>query len=235
MVSVLCALTIPANYSTELNYFKGIFMNWKSPILWLLLSLMAVAGITLLSPAEATLGSNARVVYLHGAWVWASLIAFIAAGLVGLIALALRKENLHQWSRALGRTGLVFWVTYLPISLWAMQTNWNGLFLVEPRWRFALIFSISGLLLQLGLSFLPVVWASIGNLIYVITLFSILQATDNVMHPPGPMLESEFGRIQIFFVLLTVLLFLAAWQVARLFRSLENPNRGRTDAIAQSR
>jgi hypothetical protein len=210
-------------------------MNWKSPILWLLLSLVAVAAITLISPAEATLGANARVVYLHGAWVWASLVAFIAAGVVGLIALALRKENLHHWSRALGRTGLVFWITYLPISIWAMQTNWNGLFLTEPRWRLAMIFSISGLLLQIGLSFLPVIWASVSNLVYVITLFAVLQATENVMHPPGPMLESEFGRIQIFFIILTGLLFFAAWQVTRLFKSLENPNGGSSDIVARSR
>jgi hypothetical protein len=210
-------------------------MTLKSPILWLLLSLLAVAAITFVSPAEATLGANARVVYLHGAWVWASLVTFIAAGFVGLVALILRNENLHPWSRALGRTGLVFWITYLPISLWAMQTNWNGLFLAEPRWRFAMVFAISGLLLQLGLSFLPVLWASLGNLGYVITLFAVLQATENVMHPPRPMLESDFGRIQIFFIILAGLLFLVAWQVTRLFKSLENPNEGCSDTIAPSR
>jgi hypothetical protein len=196
-------------------------MNWKSPLLWLVISLLTVAGVTFISPAEATLGANARVVYLHGAWVWASLAAFIAAGAVGLIGLILRRESLHAWSRALGRTGLLFWITYLPISLWAMQTNWNGLFLAEPRWRFAMIFSITGILLQLGFSFLPVVWASLGNLVYVVTLFVFMQATENVMHPPGPMLDSEFGRIQIFFIVLSGLLLFAAWQVARWFQLLE--------------
>jgi hypothetical protein len=192
-----------------------------SPIFWLILSLLAIAGVTFISPAEATLGANARVVYLHGAWVWASLAAFIAAGAAGLIGLILRRESLHTWSRALGRTGLLFWITYLPISLWAMQTNWNGLFLAEPRWRFAMIFAITGILLQLGLSFLPVIWTSIGNLVYVITLFGFMQATENVMHPPGPMLDSEFGRIQIFFIILSGLLLFAAWQVARWLHNLD--------------
>ena len=186
-----------------------------SPALWFFLSLIAVAGITLVSPPEATLGPNVRVVYLHGAWVWAALAAFIAAGIIGLAGLILRRESLHHWSRAVGRTGLLFWITYLPISLWAMQTNWNGLFLAEPRWRFAMIFSITGLLLQLGLSLLPVVWSSVGNIAYLITLFAVMRATENVMHPPSPMLESDFGRIQIFFYSLTLLLFFAAWQVAR--------------------
>lgn len=197
-------------------------MNWKSPTLLLVLSLLVVTGITLLSPPEATLGANVRVVYLHGAWVWSSLAAFIAAAVIGLIALLARRTSLHQWSRALGRTGLFFWITYLPISLWAMQTNWNGLFLAEPRWRFALVFSITGILLQLGLSFLPVIWTSIGNIAYVIALFVVMSATENVMHPPGPMLESDFGRIQIFFYFLTLVLLFAAWQVARLFQKLES-------------
>ncbi|MFN2151605.1 MAG: hypothetical protein ACK2T5_08420 [Anaerolineales bacterium] len=197
-------------------------MNWKSPYIWLLLSFIVVAFIALTSPAEATLGVNARVVYLHGAWVWTALAAFLAAGGVGLIALLLRRENLHHWSRALGRTGLVFWITYLPLSLWAMQTNWNGLFLSEPRWRLAMIFSITGLLLQLGLCFLPAIWASASNFVFVITLLAVLQATENVMHPPGPMIESEFGRIQIYFIMLIGLLLFAAWQVTRIFWKFES-------------
>jgi hypothetical protein len=80
-------------------------------------------------------------------------------------------------------------------------------------------------LLQLGLSFLPVSWASFWNLTYIVTLFIVLQATENVMHPPSPMLDStEALRIQLFFGGLNILLFLAAWQVARFFYSIEKKN-----------
>ena len=195
-------------------------MNWKSPILWLLVGFLLSFAFATLGPEEATLGKNVRVVYLHGAWVWTSLAAFVAAAFLGFLALILHRENIHAWSRALGRTGLFFWITYLPISLWAMQTNWNGLFLVEPRWRFAMIFAITGILLQLGLSFLPAVWSSVGNIVYLVILFAFMQSTENVMHPPGPMLESEFGRIQIFFYTLTLLLFFTAWQFARWMRKV---------------
>lgn len=197
----------------------------KSPLIRFVFLLLTIAAVTFLGPAEATLGTNVRVVYLHGAWVWASMAAFIAAGVVGLLAFIIRSKPLHHWSRALGRTGLIFWITYLPISLWAMQTNWSGLFLAEPRWRFTAIFAITGLLLQLGLTFLPVSWASFWNLIYIAALFVTLGATANVMHPPAPMLESDFGRIQFFFAGLTVLSLLAAWQVARWFISLESLTR----------
>lgn len=197
-------------------------MNYKSPILWFVIVLLTVAGYTSLGPAEATLGTNVRVVYLHGAWVWAALAGFIAAGLVGLIALVTKQIALHRWSRALGRTGLFFWITYLPISLWAMQTNWNGLFLAEPRWRVAAVFAIGGLLLQIGLTLIEnPAWASGFNLAYVVALFAVLQATENVMHPPAPVVDSEARRIQLFFLGLNILTLLAAWQVSRWWYARE--------------
>ncbi len=186
------------------------------PWLWLILALLTVAALTLLSPPEATLGDNVRVVYLHGAWVWAALAAFLIAAGIGAAGLLRRMTELHRWSRAWGRAGVIFWVTYLPVSLWAMQANWNGLFLAEPRWRFALVFAVTGVLLQLGLSFLPVRWTSVGNLAFVIALFWAMLSTENVMHPPSPMLDSSFSSIQVFFAALTLLLIFAAWQIARL-------------------
>jgi len=194
----------------------------KSPILWFILILLVIAGFSSLGPAEKTLGPNVRIVYLHGSWVWAALAGFIAAGLVGLIGLIRRRTTLHHWSRALGRTGLFFWITYLPISLWAMQTNWNGLFLAEPRWRVAAVFAIGGLLLQIGLTLVEnPAWASGFNLAYVIALFVVLQSTENVMHPPAPVVDSEARRIQLFFLGLNLLTLLAAWQVSRWWYARE--------------
>ncbi len=197
--------------------------RYTSPLLLFVFLLFIISGYTLLGPAEATLGTNVRVVYLHGAWVWAALAGFIAAGLVGLVGLIARRLTLHRWSRALGRTGLFFWITYLPISLWAMQTNWNGLFLAEPRWRMAAVFAIGGLLLQIGLTLVEnPAWASGFNLAFVIALFVVLQATENVMHPPAPVLDSDARRIQLFFMGLNILTFLAAWQVSRWWFAREN-------------
>jgi len=188
----------------------------RSPILCFLIILAGIAILTALGPAEKTLGVNVRVVYLHGAWVWVGLAAFSLAGLVGAAGLATRRRNLHSWSRALGRTGLVFWITYLPISIWAMQTSWNGLYLAEPRWRLAVVFALGGLLLQLGLTLVgDPLWASAGNLVYFITLIVAFRNTENVMHPPSPILNSDAYRIQIYFALLLLMTFLAAWQVAR--------------------
>jgi len=188
----------------------------RSPLFWIILLMLIIAGATGVGPAEKTLGTNARVVYLHGAWVWTALAAFIVAGAIGLIGLITRRQALHLWSRALGRTGLFFWITYLPISIWAMQTNWNGLFLAEPRWRMAVAFAIAGLLLQVGQALMGApIWASITNIIFVGALFFTLRFSENVMHPPSPILNSNAPGIQFFFAILLALLLLAGWQVAR--------------------
>lgn len=188
----------------------------SSPVLWFIIFSFATAIVTALGPAEKTLGTNARVVYLHGVWVWTALAGFIAAALAGVVALVFTRPGWHAWSRALGRTGLIFWITYLPVSLWAMQTNWNGLFLAEPRWKFAFIFAISGLLFQVGLSLIDrPSWTSAGNILFISLLFAGLLSTENVMHPPSPILNSEAPRIQIFYITLLILMLLTAWQVAR--------------------
>jgi hypothetical protein len=189
----------------------------NNSIYWFLMTLVGIALLTAIGPAEKSLGVNVRVVYLHGVWVWTALLAFIAAALTGLFGLITSKESLQRWSLALGRTGLIFWITYLPLSMWAMQTNWNGLFLAEPRFRFAVIFTISGLLLQVGVTLLEnPAWASGANMLFAVALFLSLLSTESVMHPESPILNSDSRNIQLFFAALLLLTLLAAGQLTRL-------------------
>src|SRR3989337_1778611 len=62
-----------------------------------------------------------------------------------LPGLALRSEAWNRWSIALGQTGALFWITYLPLSLWAMRATWGGLYLAEPRWRLGVSFALAAL------------------------------------------------------------------------------------------
>ena len=189
----------------------------KSPFLWFLLLLLGLAVLTVLGPEEKSLGQNVRIVYLHGAWVLTALVAFIAAGFVGLVALLTRRSGAHDWSKALGRAGIVFWVTYLPLSLWAMQTNWNGLYLSEPRFRVAVIFAGTGVLLQIGLSIIhrPFL-TSLVNILFAAALVWTLQNTGSVLHPPpSPIFSSGIGSIEIFFVVENLVALLAAFMLAR--------------------
>jgi hypothetical protein len=196
----------------------------KSPTALFFITVIVIALLALFGPEEQSLGSNVRIVYLHGAWVLAAELAFLAAGLAGLIALASKKDLFHNWSAALGRTGIVFWVTYLPLSLWAMQANWNGLFLVEPRFRLALIFAVTGVLLQVGLWVIDISWVtSLANVIYIAVLRAIFATADNVMHPPpSPIFNSGNYAIIGFFVAMILLSLLAAYFMTLVFLKISS-------------
>lgn len=198
----------------------------KPPLIYFSIIIIVIALLTLFGPEERSLGANVRIVYLHGAWVLAAEVAFIAAALAGLLGLLLRKEIFHAWSAALGRTGIVFWLTYLPLSLFAMQANWNGLFLAEPRFRIAMIFAVTGVLLQLGLLLFNISWlTSFSNILYIITLRVVFATAQNVMHPPpSPIFNSGLWNIILFFVGLNILAWVAGYFLTRFFLGLQ-PNK----------
>lgn len=194
----------------------------KSPLTLFFTTLIVIALLALFGPEERALGANVRIVYLHGAWVLAAELAFIAAGLAGLLGLITRRLNFHSWSAALGRTGIFFWVTYLPLSLWAMQSNWNGLFLAEPRFRLAVIFAVTGVLLQVGLWLINTDWiTSAANLIFIVVLRIIFSTAENIMHPPpSPIFNSGNFVIISFFVALITLTLVASYFLTRVFLKL---------------
>ncbi|MBK8782438.1 MAG: hypothetical protein IPO22_11670 [Anaerolineales bacterium] len=198
--------------------------KFKSPIVYFFITVGAIALLTLLGPEERSLGANVRIVYLHGAWVLTAEIAFFAAALAGLFGLILRKDIFHAWSAALGRTGIVFWITYLPLSLFAMQTNWNGLFLAEPRFRLAMMFAVTGILLQIGLWIFNTAWlTSLANIIYIVVLRVIFSTAENIMHPPpSPIFNSGNYVIIGFFVGLNLLALLAAFFLTRFFMTIKS-------------
>lgn len=194
----------------------------KTPLILFFATVIVIALLALFGPEEKSLGANVRIVYLHGAWVLTAELAFLAAGLTGLIALITRREIFHRWSASLGRTGIFFWITYLPLSLWAMESNWNGLFLAEPRFRLAVIFAVTGVLLQIGLWLINISWiTSAANLLFIIVLRVIFSTAQNVMHPPpSPIFNSGNYVIIGFFIGLNLLAWLAAYFLSRWLFSL---------------
>jgi hypothetical protein len=189
----------------------------KSPFFWFILALLTTAALTSVGPEVQSLGANVRIVYLHGAWVLTAEAALGCSALAGLFGILFRRERLHQWSAALARSGLFFWVTYLPLSLWAMQTNWNGLFLSEPRFRIAVIFAVAGVLLQVGLTLLArPVFTSLLNVLFFVALRISLSQAAYVMHPPpSPIFSSGILSLQLFFITIIFLTMVAAWFMTR--------------------
>jgi hypothetical protein len=191
--------------------------RFQSPLLWFMLILLVTAGLTALGPRDQSLGDNLRIVYLHGAWVLTAEAALGLSAAAGLLGILFRSEKFQRWSAALGYTGLFFWVTSLPLSLWAMQANWNGLFLAEPRFRVAVIFSVTGVLLQLGLTLLSrPVFTSLFNVFFYVALRISLSRAAYVLHPPpSPIFSSGVLSLQIFFIVVVLLTISAAWFMTR--------------------
>jgi hypothetical protein len=194
------------------------------------LNIVLIGLVTAFVPLEKTLGANIRLIYFHGAWVWTGKVAFGAAALAGLGGLVLRRWGKPAWaarlpaaSLALGRTGLFFWATYLPMSLLVMQLNWGGLFLDEPRFRVPLTFGIVGLLLHAGFYFLDQPdLVCLGSLGYGVGLWVALREVNNVLHPDSPVYTSESLLIQLFFSLLLLLsIVLGARIAAWLYRKIK--------------
>lgn len=191
----------------------------KSPLALFFVTVIVIALLAFFGPEEQSLGANVRIVYLHGAWVLSAELAFVAAAIAGLIAFITKRDVFHRWSAALGQTGIFFWVTYLPLSLWAMESNWNGLFLSEPRFRLAVIFAVTGVLLQVGLWLINTHWiTSIANIVYIVVLRVIFSSASNIMHPPpSPIFNSGNFAIIGFFLAMIALALLAAFFMTQTF------------------
>lgn len=196
--------------------------RFRSSLTLFLATLIVIALLALFGPQERSLGANVRIVYLHGAWVLTAELAFLAAGLAGLVGLLTRREVFHHWSAALGRTGIIFWVTYLPLSLWAMQSNWNGLFLAEPRFRLAAIFAVTGILLQIGLWIINIDWiTSLANVVFIVILRVVFSTAENIMHPPpSPIFNSGNYAMIGFFLALILLALIASYFLTRVLLKL---------------
>ena len=189
----------------------------RSPFFWFILALLTTVGLTAIGPDEQSLGPNVRIVYLHAAWVLTAEAVLGLSALTGLLGILFRRQRLHKWSAALGRTGLIFWVVDLPLSLWAMQANWNGLFLSEPRFRIAVIFAVVGVLLQIGLILLArPVFTSLFDVLFFIALWISLKQAGYVLHPQSsPIFGSGILSLELFFIGIFFLTMAAAWFLTR--------------------
>ena len=203
-------------------------LNKKMSTRLLIFNVLLILGFSLFGPDEKSLGKNVKLVYLHGAWVLAAEIAFVLAAvfaLAGLILFFFGKRDVEiktlEWSQALGLTGLIYWITYLPLSLLAMETNWNGLFLAEPRFRLALTFALVGVLLQAGLWIMDQkILTAIANIAFIIVLRVVFANAANIMHPPpSPIFNSGNWLIISFFVALITLTMTSAFLLSVLIKT----------------
>jgi hypothetical protein len=189
-------------------------------ILFIFIMMISIA-LTSIGPDERILGSHAKLVYLHCAWVWTALLGFMFSATIGFVGLFTKRASHHACSIALSRASLFFWLTYLPLSLWTMQANWNGLFLAEPRWRVSVHFAIIAVLIQVGITLMnKPQWGSFLNLTFFLSLGWTLIQSEQVMHPGSPITSSGSIRIQSISTLLLLLCLSAGWFLTNWFRVL---------------
>jgi len=196
---------------------QKIFSSTKSLAVGLFITMCLIAVVTAYSPLERVLGENARLVYFHGAWVWSGKVAFAAAAVAGIIGLLRKSQTWQKASLVLGWTGMIFWLTYLPLSLWVQQVNWGGIFWDEPRWKVPLMFGVVGVMLQIGLVLInDLRLTSAANAIFGVLLWWLLGSIENVLHPDSPIFQSGATRIQQFFIVLILLSLISGALMARL-------------------
>jgi hypothetical protein len=194
-------------------------MPRRRHLLFFLLLVAACVALAGLAPADGVLGTSVRIVYLHGASVWAALAAYAAAAAAGMAGFVLGKDGLHRWSIGLARAATACWIAALLLSLAAMQTSWNGLYLAEPRWQIGVRFGITAVLLQTALAILrrPRL-ASLINIAFFGLLAASLVGVEAVMHPSSPVFTSDSTGIRFFFVALLGCALAASLVLARILR-----------------
>ncbi|MCX8063304.1 MAG: hypothetical protein N3D16_12045, partial [Anaerolineales bacterium] len=137
-----------------------------------------------------------------------------------------QKINLLSWSIALQRSALIFWLLFLPMSLWVMQVSWNGLFLAEPRFRIPLNFAVIGLIFQIATILIanPRI-SGMVNFLFVAALLIALRSAEYILHPQMPILNNQAGVLRYIFLALVILLTGACWSLADLLDHLPQAQR----------
>jgi len=193
----------------------------KSPFFWFILAVLTTAGLTSVGPQEKAPGDYARIIYLHDAWLLTAETALGLAALVGLAAILSRRESLHRWSAALGRTGVFFWAAYLPMALWAFHISWGEFFRTEPRFQATVALAATGVVLQIVLSLLarPTITSLFNVLFYVALQISVLRKGYILHSPPPPIFGSGLLSIELFFIGIIFLTMAAAYFMTRWWLS----------------
>lgn len=181
----------------------------------------AIGFVAWLAPAEKTLGEAVKFVYVHGAVIRVTLLAFVVSAGLGLIFLITRRVACSDWSQTVARTALVMWLAYVATSYVATMLTWGGIPSFEPRW----IFTFQVLVLA-PVFHLVGVWlkdrriAALLNVALAALVLWLLSQAQLVLHPLDPIGTATTPAIRDFYAVLLVLCALFAAQLARGIHAL---------------
>jgi len=195
---------------------------------WILLSSLIILAALLLwlAPAERTLGSGIKVVYLHVAFIWTGMTGLALLGLLGLGILLSANRTLQAWTHTLGWVALGFFIAGIGMSMVAAQVNWGGIFWSEPR--YTAMFQVVALTLIVQIITAWPIWIRLKGLLDLLLAAYLTWSVFNtplVLHPRNPVQTSTSLAIQASFVGLFLLSsFVAAWLVLHLQRDQQTPS-----------
>lgn len=181
--------------------------------------LLVLVGLIWASPRDQVLGDLVKPIYVHGALVRVGEMAFILAGLLGVIFLVAGRASAWAWSGATQRTALILWLGYYLSSLLTMTLAWGGINWVEPKFvaasqtlaLAAVAFAISYIWERPRLGAL--VNAAVG--LFVVGRVSLAPP---VFHPVNAIGESELV-VRVYYYLITLVVAALAWQLTRFLRN----------------
>ncbi len=168
----------------------------------LALGLMAALALLLwLSPAENTLGSAVKLVYLHGALVRTAMALFAISLPVNLLALVSGRPRWQSWGWALTWGAVIIWLAHTLMSMLTTYATW-GVFIAwfEPRTRFTFNLAAVSLIVLLAAWLIdhPRFTALAFALLAGVTL-GLLPGLGLVQHPLDPIGTSSSGAIRSFY------------------------------------
>jgi hypothetical protein len=180
------------------------------------LALVLALGVLLvLSPAEATLGSVVKVVYLHGAMERISTYAYLLAAAGGVLELVTRQAALVRWTQSLSETAIAFWLGQIIISLPAQLLAWGGLMWDEPRVVGAFwILVLTALVYVVARWIAEPAWLAFAAVANGVIVLIVLRGGINLLHPLNPIIASESVSIKLFYFAIVVVMGALALQLA---------------------
>ncbi len=193
---------------------QKVYEFFRSPLA--LAALLVLAAVNLwLIPAEQTLGSIIKVIFLHGALVEVGLVIFIAAGLVGLAYLVWRSERLAQWGSALQVTGVLIWIVYAVSSMistklaWGQWIAWD-----EPRVRSsAMVLGFTLICLLFSWWVGSHLFTGLANVAVAGLSLYLIKGASLLRHPFDPIGTSSSDTYRLYFLALIITVLLLAAQL----------------------
>ncbi len=176
---------------------------------------LALGVLVVLSPAEATLGSVVKIVYLHGAAERISTYAYLLAATVGILQLVPGRAVLSRWTQALSETAIAFWLGQFVISLPAQILAWGGLMVDEPRVVGAFwILVLTGLVYVVARWMADPAWFAYAAVANSVIVLVVLRGGINLLHPLNPIIASESVSIKWFYTAIVGVMGALALQLA---------------------